>query len=205
MLGSQRDFKIVALCTDGGSCLQAVRIFQPDITIVGASAPGFDRREIIDLTISENAETRLVLYKALVEDDDAHSSQLAGVSAVIPADVNLETLVQVLRRVVGTQRFTSYARVVPVEQRMLQWRSATTTLTSRERLIARLVGEGLSNKEIGRRLNLTDGTIKVHVHHIFQKLKVTSRTALAAFMHAEPRTLMSTPRLEHLEERMEDT
>jgi two-component system, NarL family, nitrate/nitrite response regulator NarL len=44
----------------------------------------------------------------------------------------------------------------------------------------RLVSEGLSNKEIGRRLNITDGTIKVHLHHIFQKLEISNRTALAA-------------------------
>ena len=44
----------------------------------------------------------------------------------------------------------------------------------------RLVSEGLSNKEIGRRLNITDGTIKVHLHHIFQKLEISNRTVLAA-------------------------
>ena len=52
-------------------------------------------------------------------------------------------------------------------------------LTDRERQILRLVSEGLSNKEIGRRLKITDGTIKMHLHHLFQKLKV-NRTALAA-------------------------
>jgi two-component system nitrate/nitrite response regulator NarL len=44
-----------------------------------------------------------------------------------------------------------------------------------------LVSEGLSNKEIGRRLNIADGTIKVHLHHIFQKLEISNRTVLAAF------------------------
>jgi two-component system nitrate/nitrite response regulator NarL len=43
----------------------------------------------------------------------------------------------------------------------------------------RLVSVGLSNKEIGRRLNITDGTIKVHLHHIFQKLEISNRTVLA--------------------------
>jgi DNA-binding NarL/FixJ family response regulator len=43
-----------------------------------------------------------------------------------------------------------------------------------------LVSEGLSNKEIGRRLNVSDGTIKVHLHHIFQKLDIANRTVLAA-------------------------
>ncbi|MGY4496108.1 DNA-binding NarL/FixJ family response regulator [Bradyrhizobium sp. GM24.11] len=55
-----------------------------------------------------------------------------------------------------------------------------TTLTERERQIMRLVSEGLSNKEIGRRLNIADGTIKVHLHNIFQKLEISNRTVLAA-------------------------
>jgi two-component system nitrate/nitrite response regulator NarL len=55
-----------------------------------------------------------------------------------------------------------------------------TALTERERQIMRLVSEGLSNKEIGRRLNTTDGTIKVHLHNIFQKLEISNRTVLAA-------------------------
>jgi two-component system nitrate/nitrite response regulator NarL len=53
-------------------------------------------------------------------------------------------------------------------------------LTDRERQIVRLVSEGLSNKEIGRRLKVTDGTIKAHLHHIFEKLQVSNRTALVA-------------------------
>jgi two-component system, NarL family, nitrate/nitrite response regulator NarL len=55
-----------------------------------------------------------------------------------------------------------------------------TVLTERERQIMSLVSEGLSNKEIGRRLNIADGTIKVHLHHIYQKLEISNRTVLAA-------------------------
>ena len=55
-----------------------------------------------------------------------------------------------------------------------------TVLTDRERQIMALVSEGLSNKEIGRRLNVADGTIKVHLHHIYQKLEISNRTVLAA-------------------------
>ncbi|MGY4427497.1 response regulator transcription factor [Bradyrhizobium sp. JR3.5] len=52
-------------------------------------------------------------------------------------------------------------------------------LTERERQIMNLVSEGLSNKEIGRRLKVADGTIKVHLHHIFRKLEISNRTILA--------------------------
>jgi two-component system, NarL family, nitrate/nitrite response regulator NarL len=55
-----------------------------------------------------------------------------------------------------------------------------TALTEREHQIMRLVSEAPSNKEIARRPNFTDGTIKVHLHHIFQKLDVGNRTWLAS-------------------------
>ncbi len=57
---------------------------------------------------------------------------------------------------------------------------AVKALTDRERQIVRLVSEGLSNKEIGRRLKITDGTVKAHLHHIFEMLQVSNRTALVA-------------------------
>lgn len=60
--------------------------------------------------------------------------------------------------------------------------NSTTNLTGRERQIARLVCQGLSNKAIGRLPNITDGTIKVHLHNIFQKLEISSRTVLAIFV-----------------------
>jgi RNA polymerase sigma factor (sigma-70 family) len=53
-------------------------------------------------------------------------------------------------------------------------------LTDREREIMRLVSEGLSNKAIARRLNISHGTIKVHLHHMYQKLEINNRTVLAA-------------------------
>jgi two-component system nitrate/nitrite response regulator NarL len=53
-------------------------------------------------------------------------------------------------------------------------------LTTRERQIVLVLSEGLSNKGIARRLRLTEGTVKVHLHNIYQKLGISNRTALAA-------------------------
>ncbi|MCP3460117.1 response regulator transcription factor [Bradyrhizobium sp. CCGUVB23] len=55
-------------------------------------------------------------------------------------------------------------------------------LTKRELQIAHLVSEGLSNKAIGRRLETSDGTVKVHLHNIFQKLQIDKRAALIAMV-----------------------
>ena len=60
------------------------------------------------------------------------------------------------------------------------------SLTSREREIVFLLASGgLSNKDVGRRLNLSEGTVKVHLHNIFQKLGVKTRTALVVLAHTE--------------------
>jgi two-component system nitrate/nitrite response regulator NarL len=52
-------------------------------------------------------------------------------------------------------------------------------LTTRERQIIFVLSEGMTNKEIGQRLRLTEGTVKVHLHHIFRKLGIANRTTLA--------------------------
>jgi two-component system nitrate/nitrite response regulator NarL len=56
-------------------------------------------------------------------------------------------------------------------------------LTTRERQIVRVVAEGLTNKEIARRLRLAEGTVKVHLHRIYGKLGIGNRTALAILAH----------------------
>jgi two-component system nitrate/nitrite response regulator NarL len=58
-------------------------------------------------------------------------------------------------------------------------------LTTRERQIVLVLSEGLSNKEIGRRLRLAEGTVKVHLHHIYRKLGIANRTALAVLAHTK--------------------
>ena len=60
------------------------------------------------------------------------------------------------------------------------WEYLLAMLTTREHQIACLVSEGLSNREVGERLNLAEGTIKVHLHNIYEKLAINNRTVLAA-------------------------
>ncbi len=178
-LGSQPDFMVLALCADGAGCLEAIRMFQPDVTIVG-TLPDLNGTEIVAVADFESPSTHVVLFGDCAEDHDQQPLKLA--SAIIPQDVSLDILAQLLRQIGDGQRLRPFGRAVSQQQTVIAEKSVTT-LTARERLIVRLVCEGLSNKEIGRRLALTDGTIKVHLHRIFQKLRVGNRTALAMFDH----------------------
>jgi len=187
LLGAHSDFNIVACCSDGLSCIEALRKFVPDIAVLGVSIPGMTESEILSIVNSENLSTRLVFFTASDEDCELVMAAAVDGYSVITKDAAPEALVQSLREVATGQRLLP---LLSPEQAMSREQSAITgnaltTLTDRERQIMRLVSEGLSNKEIGRRLSIADGTIKVHLHHIFQKLEITNRTVLAALAIAQ--------------------
>jgi DNA-binding NarL/FixJ family response regulator len=94
---------------------------------------------------------------------------------------SFNTELNVAAKVVGIEDRFDDLKAVPGESGDRRHRRLTV-MTDRERQIMSLVSEGLSNKEIGRRLNIADGTIKVHLHHIFQKLEISNRTLLAALV-----------------------
>jgi DNA-binding NarL/FixJ family response regulator len=182
VLGEQADFKIVACCSDGMSCVEAIRSFSPDIALLDISLPDIAGIEMMAIANSARLATRLVFFAASVENRDLMMLGAAGAYGIIPKDAVPEVLVEALRRVARGQKLFPLASSDPFVFRDQAAAPANflTALTERERQIMRLVSEGLSNKEIGRRLKIADGTIKVHLHHIFQKLDIGNRTVLAA-------------------------
>ncbi len=185
-LGTQNGFKVVACRSDGPSCIEAIRRFVPDIAILDISMPGLTGLEILTIANSERLSTRLVFFTATVQDRELVMSTVAGAYGVILKDVALEIVVRSLRQVADGQRLSP---LLPSDQAVPRKREqrniaipekVPAVLTDRERQIMALVSEGLSNKEIGRRLNIADGTIKVHLHHVYQKLEISNRTVLAA-------------------------
>ena len=76
-------------------------------------------------------------------------------------------------------------------------------LTSREREVVLAVAEGLSNKRIGQRLNLSEGTVKVHLHNVYSKLGVKNRTALVVLAHTEFVSVRTLPQANWVTEAIE--
>jgi two-component system nitrate/nitrite response regulator NarL len=181
VLAAHRDFSVVASCSDGTSCIEALRNLAPDIAIIDLSMPGVSGLEILSIVNSENLSTRLVFLIAADEDSELVMSAGADGYSVISKDVAPEALMRSLRQIAEGPRLLPLSpEQSPSRGQSTATGNALTMLTDRERQIMRLVSEGLSNKEIGRRLNIADGTIKVHLHNIFQKLEISNRTVLAA-------------------------
>jgi len=182
VLGAQSDFEIVACCTDSSGCVDAIRSLAPEIVILDGSMPGVTGPEILAVGNAANPSMRFVIFTSSEVERELVLSAAANGYSFIPKNASPEVLVRSLRLVAkGLQLLPSPT----VDQAVLREQSpitenAVVVLTERERQIVKLVSEGLSNKEIGRRLNIADGTIKVHLHHIFQKLAISNRTVLAA-------------------------
>jgi len=184
VLGAESNFRVVASCSDGTECIEAIRRLVPEIAILDISLPSLTGLEILAIANSESLPTRLVFFTASIADRELVMSAAAGAYGVIPKDVTPEILLQSLRQVADGKRLlplpSADQAVSPEQDNIPIAGNVLTVLTDRERQIMALVSEGLSNKEIGRRLNIADGTIKVHLHHIYQKLEISNRTVLAA-------------------------
>ena len=184
VLETQPDFRVVACCIDGTSCIEAMRSLMPDIAIIEISMPELTGREILAIANSENLATRVVFFTASIDGHELAMAAVDGGYSVILKDATPGILVQTLREVANGRRLLpqpSSDQATPRRQtKIAVGENALAVLTDRERQIMRLVSEGLSNKAIGRRLNIADGTIKQHLHHIYQKLEINNRTVLAA-------------------------
>jgi two-component system, NarL family, nitrate/nitrite response regulator NarL len=180
LLGSERDFDVVASCCNAIESLQAIRDLSPDIALLDSSTLIALGLNVLASAISEGSQTRIVLLAAPAEMQSIFALAKGG-CGIVPRDVLPEVLIHDLRQVAA-------GRPLPIRaSRPGEARTTTDTsekalalLTKRERQIAKLVSVGLTNKEVGRRLNLAPGTIKVHLHSIFSKLAINNRTALAA-------------------------
>ena len=183
VFANQNDFEIVASCGCGTSFLEAIRNFAPDVALVAGTLPNLTVSEILAIAKAENLCTRLMFFAESKGDDDLTAAIAAGACNAISTYADPGTILRALR--LATEGISASLRpsadLSPNEndadsakiEKMLR------ALTLRERQIVQLVSEGLSNKEIARELNVSRGTVKVHLYNIFQKLEVSNRTVLA--------------------------
>ena len=177
---SEYDFDVVARCRNGAESLQAIRDLSPDIALLDSSMPAGSGVNVLASAISEGSQTRIVLLAARAELRSIFAVA-NGAYGIVPRDVLPQVLIRDLRQVAAGRRLSIRAsRPGEAGATTDASEKALAGLTERECQIVKLVSAGLPNKEVGRQLNLTAGTVKVHLHNIFSKLAINNRTALTA-------------------------
>ena len=184
LIRSDPAYALVATCSDGSAALQALRDLQPELAVLDIGMPGLTGLEILEILRREALPTRVVFLTASANDEDIAHAVALGVWGLLLKRAAADQLLGSLAAVASGCRWLPPdvvdGAVAREAARRQESERLAGALTPRERELVVLATEGLSNKEIARRIGVTEATVKIHLHNIYQKLGVSNRTALAA-------------------------
>ena len=151
--------------------------------------PGLNGLEVLLAIAAFGSKTRIVFLTALATENQILTAMGRGAKGVLHKEVAADELTKCIREVAQGREWLSESMAELIARVSKQAPPSATgnSLSMREKEVMHLVSSGLSNKEIGRRLNLTEGTVKIHLHNIYQKLGVPNRTTLTALAIAHRR------------------
>ena len=171
VIGRQIDMEVTGTAANG---LQAVEAFlqnPPDVTLMDLQLPVLSGLEAIRRIRSADVHAKIIVLTTYHGDEDVHRALEAGAATYVLKEAVLDDLAGVVRAVHnGAQPLSDDVR------RILATRLNYGQLTAREIEVLELIAQGLSNKEVGKSLGITEETTKVHVRNIMDKLDVEDRT-----------------------------
>lgn len=183
LLSLEDDLVVVGTCTTRAEAVRVVRATRPDIALISLELDGHEGLALArDLGAVEHPCHIVLLAAKLTEEHTIEALRL-GIDGVLLKEMQPRLLMQCIRKVAAGGKWIENLAIEQAIERMLRrdeaLQKARTTLTKREVEVIRLAARGLRNKEIARELSLGEGTIKVYLHVIYEKLKVGSRIELS--------------------------
>ena len=178
----QSDFQVVCCCANGNAALEGVRTHRPDVIVLDLRMPECSGLDVLRAITAEQLECRTVLLTAAVADDEIMEAVRLGARGLILKESPPEELIDCVRRVHQGEQWLERETVTRAFRKVLDRESATRevagSLTPREIEIVRMVAQGLRNRAIAERLSISEGTVKVHLHNIYEKFGVDGRLEL---------------------------
>lgn len=176
LLSGEHDFTVVARCADGSEAVRAVRTHAPDVLVVDQDMPVLDGVAILKELRTSGNQTPLVLL-ATANNQKLTEALGFDVQGIVFKHSDPKHLIRCLREVhAGRRWLDSSLGELPADGRKLE------ILTQRQIEVARAAVSGLSNKELAQRLGVSEGTIKNHLHAIYERLQLDGRLALLLYL-----------------------
>lgn len=181
----EADFKVLARCVNTEETLQAVRTHRPDVLILDIRMPRMGGQAVLREMKKEQLPTRVVILTVGLDEDDVLEAIRLGVSGLVLKEMAPQLLVKCVRKVHAGEQWLEKHSLGRALEKMLRReagaRHVAEVLTPREVEIMRMVAGGLRNKEIAERLFISEGTVKIHLHNIYEKLQVNGRMELTHY------------------------
>jgi DNA-binding NarL/FixJ family response regulator len=178
---AQEGFEVAAFCGSGTEALMALRRCQPDMLVLDVALPDMDGLTVLRRMKSDGLAAAVVLLTAGVKEAQLLEAVGLGIQGFVLKQSAPEHLVEAVRSVHSGHRWFDGALMDGAIELLLRHRdglAVADNLTAREREVMGMVGAGLSNRDIAERLTMSEGTVKIHLHHIYTKLKVRRRLEL---------------------------
>lgn len=194
ILNAEPDIEVVGEAADGSEGVAMARRLEPDVILMDLLMPNMDGITAIGRIKQERPETEIVTMTSFIEEEKVTAALEAGASGYVLKDAEAEEVATAVRAAFAGEVHLDPAVARLLAQRMRAKKSGegepVEPLTDREKDVIRLLGQGMSNKEIGSALFITERTARTYVSNILGKLGLASRTqaALWAVEHklAEP-------------------
>jgi DNA-binding NarL/FixJ family response regulator len=185
LLQEHKDFEVLDRCSSGADALVAVRRHRPDILVLDLMMPLMDGLQVARELHRTGDMPHVVLLTAQLHEDQLIEALHLGVRGFILKEMATKFLVECLRRVhAGGQwleKDSASRAMAKLVRREAKGREIANLLTPREIEVVRMVAKGLTNKEIAGQLCIADGTVKIHLHNIYEKVKINRRAELVRF------------------------
>lgn len=181
----EKDFEIVARCVDGEEALRTVKHHKPDILVLDIQMPRMNGLQVLREIHDQKLPTRVVLLTAALDEDQVMEAMRLGVAGLVLKEMASKRLVQCVRHVSGGDQWLESSLVSKALEKMMKReqgsREVARVLTPRETEVVKMVATGMRNKEIAEKLQISEGTVKIHLHTIYEKLQITGRVELSLF------------------------
>jgi DNA-binding NarL/FixJ family response regulator len=171
LIKSQKDMQVVSEAASGRQAVQQFLLHRPDVMLLDLRMPEMNGVEAIQAILQKAPKAKIIVLSTYGGDEDIFRAFGVGAKAYLLKDSPREQLLESIRTVHGGQ--LSIPSTIGAR---LATHMRGPNLTKRETDVIKLMAAGKSNKEIGVSLGVSEGTVKIHVGHIFRKLGVTGRT-----------------------------
>jgi two-component system NarL family response regulator len=178
IVNQQADMEVVGEAGDGEEALALFQALKPDVMVLDLRMPKRDGVGVMEHLIQSDPAARVLIMTTYDGDEDIFRSLSHGARGYILKDAPRQEILTAIRAVNEDRTYTSSTVASKALMRM-----GKPSLTQREIDVLQLVAEGRSNKDIARRLDITEGTAKTHVKGILTKLDAISRTEAVAVAH----------------------
>lgn len=171
LLSVAEGVEVIGQAADGTEAVKEFEALQPDVTLIDLRLPKISGVEAIQRVRSKHPQARFIVLTTYDGDEDIYRALQAGARAYLLKGMTVEALISTIRSVHAGKSI-----IPPAIAQKLAERMGTEPLTQREQEVLEQIVRGLSNKEIGTELGVSEATVKTHINNLLGKLGVEDRT-----------------------------